>query len=195
MNLKIKHLLWLGALAAPILFGQIILFASLQPDYSYIMNSVSQLGATTSKHYVFMNLFGFIGTGVLITLGSIGAYLATKKLNINHLFSLAIGAFGLMFMGVAFPMDSHFNIHLFFANKMLIPLYISMLLLALFIWSWKINIFYKFLVYLLIFSMFIIQINDVSNQYIALLQKIKIVVIFFMYSVVFFSLTSWLKKA
>ena len=195
MSLRTEYLLWMGTLAAPTLFMLIIIFASLQTDYSYSLHSVSLLGATTSKFHFLMNLFGFIGIGFLIILGSLGAYLASKKLGINRLFSFAMAAFGFMFMGVACPMDTHFEMHLFFANKMLVPLYASMLFLFFFMWHWNAHKFYKTLVYLSILAMFILQVTDVVSDNLVILQKLKIIVIFSMYSVVFLCLNSSLKKA
>lgn len=154
---------------------------------------VSRLGATSSDYFILMNLFGFIGTGMLIVLGGFGAYFAAKQLRINVLFGLFTTAFGLMFIGITVPMDVSYPVHVFFANGALIPLFFTLMVLALAVWRWDIPGWQKLLFYTAFVFMYLVQTGFVDTTA-AVLQRVKLTLIFIMYSNLFFSLLQWLSR-
>lgn len=58
----------LGGVTGPVLFtGVTLICASFRPDYSHISQFISELGATNSPNATFMNVAGFIVSGLMIT--------------------------------------------------------------------------------------------------------------------------------
>ena len=193
MEAKIKILLWAGGIALPLFVVQIIIFAAMQNDYSHAYNSVSQLGATTSNYYVLMNFFGFIGTGILVTIGGIGSFIAAKKLKINFLFSFFIIIFGLMFTGIATPLDVNYSLHAFFAHNVLVPLYLVIILLLPSVWKWNSSIYQNAFFYLLVVMLCFVQ-AELITEPVGTVQRAKILLVFLIFSNIFFSLIMCLNK-
>ena len=190
---KIKILLWAGGIALPLFVVQIIFFATMQTDYSHVHDSVSQLGATTSNHYQLMNLFGFVGTGVLVTFGGLGSFIAANELQINTLFSFLIIIFGLMFAGIAIPLDVNFSLHAFFAHNVLIPLYLVIILLLPSVWRWGSSMYQNVLFYFLVVILFFVQLEVIAEP-VGVMQRVKILLVFLIFSNIFYSLINWLNK-
>lgn len=191
--LKSNHLHYLnlcGSISLPWLALNVILFASLQIEYSHILNYVSELGAVAARYSLFMNFFGFIVTGVLIVLAGVGVGYSLKQMNINHYVAFAMVGFGLMFCLVAIPMDYNRDYHRFFALYALVPFYLAVFFAALLAFKLPIKTPYKVLIYILSFAIFLDAVIPLDLP-IGLYQRMTLFLVFGWFSLfsslVFFS--------
>ena len=120
-----RNLLYAGLVALPWLTFWVVLLDLLRPEYDYRHKAVSELGALGAPHMVWMNVLGFVGTGLLLGAFALG-YKSLKSPRAPGYLSLLITA--LLFMGTAIPTqmnegldpDPNYTsmitiIHLFFA--------------------------------------------------------------------------------
>ena len=76
--------------------------------YSWMSQHMSELGGVESPYKNMMNIFGFMGVGVMIMMFSLGLYLNFKKNLILKLASFSIMLAGLFMVIVGFfPCDAH----------------------------------------------------------------------------------------
>ncbi|WP_200975534.1 DUF998 domain-containing protein [Echinicola sp. 20G] len=91
----------IGLLAVGIFFLALIVFGSLHPDFNYLEDFVSKLGAKGQPNAIWFNLFGFLLAGLLMTCFGVlyGLTIQDKWVGI------LIGLFGLGFAFTFLPFD------------------------------------------------------------------------------------------
>lgn len=85
----------LGGVTGPVLFtGVMLICVSLRPDYSHISQFISELGATDSPNATFMNVAGFIISGVMITVFGVSITFLLPKNLLSRIGSVLMLLFG-----------------------------------------------------------------------------------------------------
>lgn len=97
-----------GILAGVVHFFSILIFSSLQKDYSNLHQAVSELGAPPSEHYVLMNVLGLAAPGLLICVFAIAVFKTLRPGLPENCIVFSIFGFGLTFALLAFPMNSFY---------------------------------------------------------------------------------------
>lgn len=126
----------LGIFAAPLLFFSVVFFGILEPGYSHLENSVSSLGAISAQNTLIFNIFGLFLPGIFIAISFSAQYKALGHNQIDKAIYLSMIVFGLMFSGLALPMDlppvafAGVTMHYVLAYSTVIPFLFSALLYA-----------------------------------------------------------------
>ena len=94
----------LGLLAVGIFFIVLIIFASLNPDFNYLEDYVSKLGAKKQPNATWFNIIGFLLTGLLL----IGFGISYGKLINDRLVGIFLAVFGVGFSFTSIPFDLEF---------------------------------------------------------------------------------------
>lgn len=125
-----------GTLALPLIATTTLLFGYLEPNYSHTHHAVSELGAYSAKHTLAMNFFGLFMPGLLIVGAFLKATLCTEHPNTLKAALYLMIIFGLMFAGLAAPMDMEpiptlgVTFHYILANVSVVPFLLACLLVA-----------------------------------------------------------------
>lgn len=125
-----------GTLALPLIATAILLFGYLESNYSHTQQAVSELGTYSAKHPLAMNIFGLFIPGLLIAGAFLKAALSIEHPNILKAALYLMVVFGLMFAGLAAPMDMEpiptlgVTLHYILANASVVPFLLASLLVA-----------------------------------------------------------------
>jgi hypothetical membrane protein len=92
---------FLGLLAVVSFCIALIIFAGLDPEFSYMDDYVSKLGAEGQINAIWWNLTGFLWVGIVL----IGFGIAYGKIVKDRLAGLLLGLFGLGFAFTSLPID------------------------------------------------------------------------------------------
>ena len=95
-----RNLLYAGVAALPWFTFWVVLLDVLRPEYDYRYKAVSELGVLGAPHMVWMNVLGFVGTGLLLAAFALG-YKSLKSPRSPGYLPLLVTA--LLFMGTAIP--------------------------------------------------------------------------------------------
>ncbi|MFL0798731.1 MAG: DUF998 domain-containing protein [Cellvibrionaceae bacterium] len=174
---KLEYLTSLGMIAFPWLVLNVIIFAALQDSYSHINNYVSELGAIKANYSEFMNVFGFIGTGLLIILFGVGIFLTLRRLEQKNYVGIFVVAFGTMFCLIAIPMDYPGRYHFFFALYALVPFYLTVVFGLFVIYRLNVSTKLKYLLYFWGMMVFLDAIIPLSLP-VGLYQRMTLTLVF-----------------
>lgn len=101
-----RVLLFFGVLTPILFIGIIILLGALFPGYNHLINHISELGALDSPVAGIMNPLGFMLTGILVVLFSIGLYRAVDFGLVGKLAILCLVIAGIFLSALGFfPCD------------------------------------------------------------------------------------------
>lgn len=95
----------LGILAGPILLLSVVTFGFLEDGYSHMNNSVSSLGALAAQNTLLFNLVGLLTPGLLVAVSFYVQYSILGRQLIDRIIYFSVVVFGVMFAGLALPMD------------------------------------------------------------------------------------------
>ncbi|HWV16099.1 MAG TPA: DUF998 domain-containing protein [Cellvibrio sp.] len=127
-----KIFLGAGIFCAPWWVASLLVFGSLEPNYSHLYKAVSELGAFGAANALAMNIFCFFLTGVLVILAGIGfkSVLNAKGVSASSAWWLII--LGVMLAGAAVPADFNLYfkspwtlVHAFFVMLGVIPFLVA----------------------------------------------------------------------
>jgi len=97
--------LWAGVLCAPWFLLSLIVFGALEPGYSHRYKAVSELGAFGVRYGLWMNLFGFLMTGVLVILAALAYHRVLKQASLGVSAAAWLLVLGVSLAGTAVPAD------------------------------------------------------------------------------------------
>lgn len=105
-GIKMENLfLRAGILATPWWAVTLLLFGTLEPNYSHLYKAVSELGAFGASNSLAMNFFCFFLTGVLVILTGFGFKSVLEKNTLSASSAWWLIALGVMLAGAAVPAD------------------------------------------------------------------------------------------
>ena len=108
-NQKLMKLLaTAGLIVGPLYFLLMGVLGGMWEGYSWVSQHMSELGGVESPYKNIMNVFGFMGSGMMIMLFGFGLYLSFKKNMSLKLASVCICLAGIFMIIVGFfPCDAH----------------------------------------------------------------------------------------